>query len=60
LTESLAMYPVSSVSGWYFSNPESKYFGLGKIKMDQVEELSTRKNIEVSVMKKWLSPNLED
>ena len=60
LTESLAMYPVSSVSGWYFSNPESKYFGLGKIKMDQVEELSYRKKVDVSVMKKWLSPNLED
>ena len=60
LTESLAMYPVSSVSGWYFSNPESKYFGLGKIKMDQVEELSTRKKVDLSVMKKWLSPNLED
>jgi 5-methyltetrahydrofolate--homocysteine methyltransferase len=60
LTESLAMYPVSSVSGWYFSNPASKYFGLGKIKMDQVEELSRRKKVEVSVMKKWLSPNLDD
>ena len=60
LTESLAMYPVSSVSGWYFSNPESKYFGLGKIKMDQVEELSKRKKVDVSVMKKWLSPNLDD
>ena len=60
LTESLAMYPVSSVSGWYFSNPDSKYFGLGKIKMDQVEELSNRKKVEVSVMKKWLSPNLDD
>ena len=54
------MYPVSSVSGWYFSNPASKYFGLGKIKIDQVEDLSARKNIEVSVMKKWLSPNLDD
>jgi 5-methyltetrahydrofolate--homocysteine methyltransferase len=60
LTESLAMYPVSSVSGWYFSNPASKYFGLGKIKMDQVEELSNRKKVDVSVMKKWLSPNLDD
>ena len=60
LTESLAMYPVSSVSGWYFSNPASKYFGLGKIKMDQVEDLSSRKKVEVSVMKKWLSPNLDD
>jgi 5-methyltetrahydrofolate--homocysteine methyltransferase len=60
LTESLAMYPVSSVSGWYFSNPASKYFGLGKIKIDQVEELSRRKKVELSVMKKWLSPNLDD
>ena len=60
LTESLAMYPVSSVSGWYFSNPASKYFGLGKIKMDQVEELSNRKKVDVSIMKKWLSPNLDD
>jgi 5-methyltetrahydrofolate--homocysteine methyltransferase len=59
LTESLAMYPASSVSGWYFANPASKYFGLGKIKMDQVEDLSSRKNVETSVMKKWLSPNLE-
>ena len=60
LTESLAMYPVSSVSGWYFSNPYSKYFGLGKIKMDQVEDLSSRKKVDVSIMKKWLSPNLDD
>ena len=60
LTESLAMYPASSVSGWYFSNPESKYFGLGKIKLDQVEDISKRKNVDVSVMKKWLSPNLDD
>ena len=60
LTESLAMYPVSSVSGWYFANPNAKYFGLGKIKMDQVEDLSKRKNVDSEIMKKWLSPNLED
>jgi len=60
LTESMAMWPASSVSGYYFANPQSKYFGLGKIKMDQVEELSRRKKVEVSVMKKWLSPNLDD
>jgi 5-methyltetrahydrofolate--homocysteine methyltransferase len=60
LTESLAMYPVSSVSGWYFANPKAKYFGLGKIKMDQVEDISKRKNIDSEIMKKWLSPNLED
>jgi 5-methyltetrahydrofolate--homocysteine methyltransferase len=60
LTESLAMYPASSVSGWYFANPASKYFGLGKIKMDQIEDLSKRKKIDLSIMSKWLSPNLED
>ena len=60
LTESLAMYPASSVSGWYFSHPESKYFGLGKIKMDQIKNLSNRKKEEISVMRKWLSPNLDD
>ena len=60
LTESLAMYPASSVSGWYFSHPESKYFGLGKIKLDQLEDISKRKNVNVSVMKKWLSPNFDD
>ena len=60
LTESLAMYPASSVSGWYFSHPESKYFGLGKIKMDQIKDLSNRKKEEISVMRKWLSPNLDD
>ena len=60
LTESLAMSPVSSVSGWYFSHPESKYFGLGKIKMDQVEDLSIRKKVDTSIMKKWLSSNLDD
>ena len=60
LTESLAMYPTSSVSGWYFSHPESKYFGLGKIKLDQIEDISKRKNISISEMKKWLSPNFDD
>ena len=59
LTNSLAMYPASSVSGWYFANPESRYFGLGKIKIDQVEDLAKRKKIEFSKMKKWLSPNLD-
>jgi len=58
LTESLAMYPAASVSGWYFANPEAKYFGLGKIKMDQVEDLSKRKSLETKVMAKWLSANL--
>ena len=60
LTESLAMYPAASVSGWYFAHPESKYFGLGKIKHDQVEDIAKRKGVEVAVMRKWLSPNLDD
>ena len=60
LTESLAMYPASSVSGWYFAHPEAKYFGLGKIKHDQVEDIAKRKGVEVAVMEKWLSPNLDD
>ncbi len=59
LTENLAMYPAASVSGWYFAHPQSKYFGLGKIKMDQVEDYAHRKNITVQEAKKWLSPSLE-
>ncbi len=60
LTESLAMLPVSSVSGYYFGNPEAKYFGVGKIKMDQVEDFAKRKNIELELAEKWLSPNLAE
>ena len=58
LTESYAMYPASSVSGYYFSNPESKYFGLGKIDRDQVKEYAERKGLEIGVVEKWLSPVL--
>lgn len=58
LTESMAMYPASSVSGWYFSHPESKYFGLGNISKDQAEEYSNRKNQDISVTERWLSPVL--
>ena len=60
LTESLAMYPASSVSGWYFAHPDAKYFGLGKIKKDQVIDLAKRKAVDESVMFKWLAPNLDD
>ncbi|MEX1003680.1 MAG: methionine synthase [Crocinitomicaceae bacterium] len=60
LTESLAMLPAASVSGWYFAHPESKYFGVGKIKMDQVESLAKRKGMPVAEMKKWLNPNLDE
>ena len=58
LTESFAMYPASSVSGMYFSNPESKYFGLGKIEKDQVEDYAKRKDMDLQTIEKWLSPNL--
>ena len=60
LTESMAMWPASSVSGYYFANPESKYFGLGKIKKDQVEDYAKRRNISIEQAEKWLSPNLAE
>jgi 5-methyltetrahydrofolate--homocysteine methyltransferase len=58
LTESFAMYPTAAVSGYYFSNPESKYFGLGKIEKDQVVEYANRKGKSLEETEKWLSPNL--
>jgi methylmalonyl-CoA mutase cobalamin-binding domain/chain len=60
LTESMAMWPASSVSGYYFANPESKYFGLGKIKKDQVEDYAKRRNISKEQAEKWLAPNIAD
>ncbi len=58
LTESYAMYPGAAVSGFYFSNQNSKYFGLGKIERDQVEDYARRKGISVEEVEKWLAPNL--
>ena len=58
LTESFAMYPASSVSGYYFSHPQSKYFGLGKIMEDQVIDYSQRKSQSQEMTEKWLRPNL--
>lgn len=60
LTESMAMWPASSVSGYYFANPESKYFGLGKIKEDQVIDYAKRRGISTEVATKWLSPNITE
>ncbi|UJH68246.1 methionine synthase [Allomuricauda sp. SCSIO 65647] len=60
LTESLAMWPAASVSGYYFAHPKAKYFGLGKIKMDQVADFAKRKGITIEKAKKWLAPNLVD
>ncbi len=59
LTESLAMYPAASVSGWYFANPQAKYFGLGKIEKDQAEDYAQRKGWTLEEAEKWLRPNLE-
>jgi 5-methyltetrahydrofolate--homocysteine methyltransferase len=60
LTESMAMWPASSVSGYYFGHPESKYFGLGKIKEDQVIDYAKRRNVSTDVATKWLNPNIAD
>lgn len=58
LTESLAMWPASSVSGYYFGHPEARYFGLGKIKEDQVKDFADRKGISIEEASKWLAPNI--
>ncbi len=58
LTESYAMFPGASVSGFYFSNPESKYFGLGKINKDQVDDYAKRKGMSVEDVERWLAPVL--
>ncbi|MFD1628677.1 methionine synthase [Pseudopedobacter beijingensis] len=58
LTESFAMYPTAAVSGYYFAHPQSKYFGVGKIAKDQVEDYAQRKGMDLETTEKWLSPNL--
>lgn len=60
LTENLAMWPAASVSGYYFAHPESKYFGLGKIKEDQLKDYASRRGISMESAQKWLNPNLAD
>ena len=60
LTESLAMFPTASVSGYYFANPKAKYFGVGKITEDQLKDYAERKNVDLELARKWLSPNLAD
>ena len=59
LTESLAMYPASSVCGWYFAHPQSQYFGLGKIQQDQVVDYAKRKNQPLGYITKWLQPVID-
>ena len=59
LTESLAMYPASSVCGWYFAHPASKYFGIGKIEADQLEDYAQRKGMDLAEAERWLRPVLD-
>src|SRR4030095_4694335 len=59
LTESLAMYPAASVCGWYFSHPQSQYFGVGKIKEDQLKDYAARKGMSIEEITRWLRPILE-
>jgi 5-methyltetrahydrofolate--homocysteine methyltransferase len=58
LTDSYAMWPASAVSGWYYAHPHSRYFGVGKIGKDQVEDYARRKGWSLELAEKWLSPNL--
>ena len=58
LTESLAMLPASAVSAVCFASPQSRYFALGKVQKDQVEEYSVRKGQSLEQVEKWLGPNL--
>jgi len=60
LTETLAMLPAASVSGWYFGHPKAKYFGLGKINLDQLENMAQRKKMDLTNLKKWYSSFLND
>ena len=58
LTDSFAMWPGAAVSGFYFAHPEAKYFGVGKIERDQVEDIAKRKGKTMAEMERWLAPNL--
>ncbi len=60
LTESLAMWPAASVSGYYFGNADARYFGLGKITKDQVNDYAKRRHISLEESEKWLNPNIAD
>jgi len=58
ITESFAMFPTAAVSGWYFANPESRYFGVSDIKRDQVADYAKRKGMSIEQTERWLSPIL--
>jgi 5-methyltetrahydrofolate--homocysteine methyltransferase len=59
LTESFAMYPTAAVSGWYFAHPESQYFVVGRVTLEQVEDYARRKRISVAQAERWLAPILD-
>jgi len=58
LTDSYAMIPAASVSGWYFGHPDARYFSVGKIGRDQVEDCARRKGLPVATVERWLGANL--
>lgn len=58
LTESFAMFPAASVSGWYLAHPKAQYFNVGKLARDQVEDYAIRKGIPLREAERWLAPNL--
>lgn len=58
LTENYAMWPTAAISGWFFAHPQSKYFGVGKIYQDQIENYSQRKGMSIEEIERWLAPNL--
>jgi len=58
LTDNFAMLPAASVSGLYFSHPESRYFGIGKVGQDQAEDYARRKQMDMTKIKRWLAPHL--
>jgi 5-methyltetrahydrofolate--homocysteine methyltransferase len=60
LTESYAMWPGASVSGFYFAHPESRYFAVAKIQEDQLTQYANKKDWSLETAQKWLSPNLQD
>jgi len=58
LTDHFAMMPASSVSGWYFSHPDSRYFAVAKINREQVEDYAKRKGMSLAETERWMAPNL--
>jgi 5-methyltetrahydrofolate--homocysteine methyltransferase len=58
LTENFAMSPAAAISGWYFAHPESQYFNVGKIELDQLQHYAARKNMQVEVAERWLAAHL--